>query len=205
MWVFHFHGQILNFIFEPNAPKSTSAKLRPGGFRRIEAQKLEMAGRALNAPKCRHCKVVHEGIVQWYEVDPRDPLPAVEGREGSWDHCPTHNLDWHRRRKAAVEALVTPVASGSVSSEDLARAGSPECAGVEQLLVAAEIGRNVLASRLLDHCTIEQLLEAAELGARARAADNLAKDGAQEEPGKKCFSNTGVVESLLRRRVLALG
>ena len=171
-----------------------------------------MAGRARNAPKCRHCTAVREGTVQWYEVDPRDPLPAVEGREGSWDHCPTHHLDWDRRKKAAAKALVTPVAGGVASPEDLARAGSPECAGVEQLLVEAEIGRKVLASKLLDRCTIEELLDAAELGARARAADNLAKDGVprmeeprMEEPDKRWFSNARVVESLLRRRVLALG
>ena len=97
------------------------------------------------------------------------------------------------------------MASGAASPEDLARVGSLECAGVEQLLVAAEIGRKVLASKLLDRCTIEQLLEAAEVGARARAADDLAKDGALEEPDKRWFSNISVVASLLRRRVLALG
>ena len=70
-------------------------------------------GGGKNRRKCRHCTATRQGQERWYTVDPLDPLPALAGREGCWDHCPTHQRDWVRRKAAAAEALALPAASGA--------------------------------------------------------------------------------------------
>ncbi|KAJ1494477.1 hypothetical protein T484DRAFT_1765617 [Baffinella frigidus] len=70
--------------------------------------------------RCRHCSAFKKGTERWYKVDPFDPAPAVVGREGCWDQCPTHKRDWDRRKNAAAEALVSPAASGAAHRPALA-------------------------------------------------------------------------------------
>ena len=77
-------------------------------------------GKKGNRILCRHYKAEKKKDVQWHTVDPLDPLPAEKGREGSRDHCPTHQRDWLRRKAAAAEALVSSAASGRAHRPPLA-------------------------------------------------------------------------------------
>ena len=194
-------------------------------------------GKRGNRILCRHCFARKEGDVQWYAVDPLDPLPAVQGRGGSWMHCPTHNADWDKRKKAAAKALDSPAASGAAHGPPLAplpvpeppfappapssarplaaihvpealfpppplpsgsaaaggqplgRTASEELREIQaaaRLRQAADIGNEVLDSKLLDGRTVKELLEAAEFGLRVKAADEfLLNDGVVTDHDKK--------------------